>query len=286
MSPLAKVFVVLNLILALSFLAVSATLFQASDNWKRVAERENEVRLSEIDAFKSVKERLDGQVSSLEATKAQLSGENSTLSQEKNRLLDANGDLRKEKARLEGKIDSLETHLATRADQISDLNEDIKRLSSLKDRLQKESNDAVEEKKASVLVMNRSLLHTNQLAADLEEMRIQLSVMRKDYEESDSILQRIVGSGFDLTQFIIPMPAPPIDGTVVAVKQDVDLVILSVGDDDKVKPGFEFTVYRDGQFVAKVQVSRVTADMSGARILFQEPGQSILPGDKATTRLN
>ena len=59
------------------------------------------------------------------------------------------------------------------------------------------------------------------------------------------------------------------------MRPDVNIVILSVGSDDKVEEGHEFTVYRGEHFVARVQVSKVTSDMAGARVLFVEQGQEI-----------
>ncbi len=79
--------------------------------------------------------------------------------------------------------------------------------------------------------------------------------------------------------------APPIDGFVEDIEPDLRLVVLSVGKNDDVKPGFEFTVYRGSRFIAKVQVTKVYDNLSGARILF--PDDAVVnKGDRVTTRIN
>ena len=83
-------------------------------------------------------------------------------------------------------------------------------------------------------------------------------------------------------------PVPPINGKVAGVKADVSpaLVLVTVGKDDKVEKGFQFTVYRGSQFVGKVIVEKVNADSAGCRVLFTAPGQVIKAGDDVATRLD
>jgi hypothetical protein len=69
----------------------------------------------------------------------------------------------------------------------------------------------------------------------------------------------------------------------VGVQEGV--VVLSVGKDDNVEIGYEFTIYDGDRFIGKVQVTKVLDDMSGCTILFQE-GSGIREGHKASTRLS
>jgi len=80
---------------------------------------------------------------------------------------------------------------------------------------------------------------------------------------------------------------PAIEAKVVAVKADITpaLVVLSVGSKDKVQKGFEFTIYRDKLFVAKVVVEHVLKDNSGCRVLFTAEGEAVFQGDRAATLL-
>ncbi|MBL4850476.1 MAG: hypothetical protein JKY65_33580 [Planctomycetes bacterium] len=80
---------------------------------------------------------------------------------------------------------------------------------------------------------------------------------------------------------------PEIYAEVLATKDDMGpaLVLLNVGSDDRVEPGYRFLIYRGSEFVGKVVVERVLRDSSGCRALFCAEGERIRPGDKAATRL-
>ena len=80
--------------------------------------------------------------------------------------------------------------------------------------------------------------------------------------------------------------SPPIDALVEEVDSNLKLVVLSVGRQDEVKEGVEFTIYREDKFVGKVRVNKVYENLAGARVLFTAEGSDIRQGDRATTRIN
>ena len=62
------------------------------------------------------------------------------------------------------------------------------------------------------------------------------------------------------------------------------LVLLSVGRQDNVQEGYEFTIYRGTRFIARVKVEKVLPDLCGARVIFEVA--KIQRGDLAATRLH
>jgi hypothetical protein len=79
----------------------------------------------------------------------------------------------------------------------------------------------------------------------------------------------------------------PIHAKVLAVRPEVNVVLLSVGRDDQVREGFEFTVYQGGTYKGKVMVESVYPNMSSARIISElmADSESIVEGDSASTRV-
>ena len=67
---------------------------------------------------------------------------------------------------------------------------------------------------------------------------------------------------------------------IIAVRDELGLVVLSGGSNDGVKVGDEFSVSRGSQWIGKIEVSRVTPDMSGARLLMVS--DSIAAGDRVS----
>jgi uncharacterized protein (DUF3084 family) len=71
-------------------------------------------------------------------------------------------------------------------------------------------------------------------------------------------------------------------GTILAVNQAWNFVVLSLGDRQGVVPNAEMLVQRDGQFLGKVRVTSVEPSTSIADILVRTVprGLSVMPGDK------
>lgn len=68
---------------------------------------------------------------------------------------------------------------------------------------------------------------------------------------------------------------------VDAIDKENELVVLSVGTDQKVEVGDEFTIHRGVEFVGKVKVVKVYPDLSGARVLFTKKWEQIRKADSA-----
>ncbi len=79
----------------------------------------------------------------------------------------------------------------------------------------------------------------------------------------------------------IPNGAKPTAGgdmTIVAVKNDVDLVVVSGGSEDGLKVGSSLTVYRGDRYIATIKIIRTTPDLAGCRIVNTQP-DGIMIGD-------
>jgi myosin heavy subunit len=73
-----------------------------------------------------------------------------------------------------------------------------------------------------------------------------------------------------------------LSGTILAVNQAWNFVVLSLGDRQGVIPNAEMLVQRDGQYLGKVRVTSVEPSTSIADILVRTVprGLSVMPGDK------
>jgi len=94
--------------------------------------------------------------------------------------------------------------------------------------------------------------------------------------------------GISLTLFSPPssgLSAPRIDAVVKAVSHKDKIVLLSVGKDQKVEEGLEFTVYRGPEFIGKVRVIRVYPDLAGAEVIYTKEKAEMQAGDRASTSL-
>lgn len=67
--------------------------------------------------------------------------------------------------------------------------------------------------------------------------------------------------GADATQ--PPLP----NAKVLGVKPEIDAIVISIGANAGVKPGYRFTVSRGADFVASAEVDKVYAEMSLAKVV-------------------
>ena len=283
MSGLAKFFVVINLVLALFFLGVSATLFQSQKDWKGAAEESKDQAEVTLAKAEKMKEDLSGKIDMKEKNIDSLKRETEQLGTKVTELQNSNGDLRKEGARLGTKIDDMESRIAQKDEHIQDKDSNIARLEDEISRLTTEIDDAGSAKKTAERMRNRALLDKEQLAQQNEALNKEITALREDFDDQKLLISRIVDSGIRLPDIGVTT-APPIDGMVVGVQEGI--VVLSVGKDDNVQIGYEFTIYDGDRFIGKVQVTKVLDDMSGCTILFEEDGTQISEGHKASTRLS
>jgi antitoxin (DNA-binding transcriptional repressor) of toxin-antitoxin stability system len=78
-------------------------------------------------------------------------------------------------------------------------------------------------------------------------------------------------------------PRRPLQGKVSAVAVEIGLVVLSLGTEDGVREGEEFTVYRDGDFVAKIGVDRADRKWSAGKITLKKSDPRV--GDDVSNHL-
>jgi hypothetical protein len=284
MSALAKVFVVFVFLLSVVFFGASATLYKTRTDWKTSyldyqKHSTDELKRLQLDIGKKTDE-----VDKLTKSLAGLKSDNDKLSTDKKQLME---DLKTEKGKVElaGKqvenanilSESLTKSLDSEKDlkkKVDDAHEQTK--TALETAL-KGAHDATEARDTMRLDLAKS-------QEDLHVSRAEVQKLTNDYDTLEinyqALLKRLgPGDAPDAT------PAPPIDAIVNAVSNQEKLVLISAGKDQKVQPGFVFTVFRGDSFIGKVKVIKVYPDLAGASILFTKDGEAIQRGDKASTAI-
>jgi predicted nuclease with TOPRIM domain len=281
MSPLAKVFVVVNLVLAVAFFGSSATLFATRVNWRDEAVRfktEADKALNEMNGkFKA----QAGDLQTLSKAHASLNANYANVSADKEKLLgtlqETKTSLAKETLRVDTEVKE-KTQLNSRMQSLEGNNT---QLGARVDQLTKEAADSKAAEEKARAEFTRIRVDLDKSNDQLEKSLIELASITAKLETAKMELAAAEKQGFRLGTG----RAPPIDAIVEAVKGDDKLVVLSVGRDQKVEEGYEFTIYRGDRFVGKVRVTKVYENLAGAQILFTNDGESIQIGDKAATQI-
>jgi predicted RND superfamily exporter protein len=279
MSALAKVFVVLVFVLSLLFFGTAATLYKTRTDWKSQYENYSKESTKQLN---TLKERND-----------QISKANDNLQKDLTVVRASEDQLAKDNKQ---KVQDLETEKGkvTQAQETSKKSNEVNlALTSSLDQ-QKTSNtqlqQALDKIKEQLETQTKTVLDANaqrdSMRLDLSKVQEELHSSRKElmeltdrYETLEIQHTALLQGGSSSGEGV----APPIDAIVNAVDNTEKLVVLSAGKDQKVAPGYEFTIYRGDQLIGKVKVTKVYPDLAGARILWTKDDAEVQRGDKAST---
>jgi septal ring factor EnvC (AmiA/AmiB activator) len=248
--------VVINLVFALLFAgAVASYLVQ------RNVERDD--LRKKVQASEQETTKLKGDVAKLGQDNTNLQKQVNTLTSDKS-LLETNlsntkKDLdleQKNRLESEARLNNLDTGL-------SELKRDYARLADRSDQLAKELAEAKKTADAAVAAKEDAV-------DKMREAQQQAEAAKNRFVETAKELQNTKG---DLGRYRAAYPEPghkptpaPLYGKVREVNPKAGLVVISVGEDDGVKAGMQFTVYRGSGYVGTVIVTNVDKELSVARV--------------------
>jgi myosin heavy subunit len=286
MSSIAKIFSVVNLVLAGLFLGWAANALSTNAEFKSKYD-------TEVAAHKKTQAELGADKSTLLAQKQEAEQQKVQMQaakEEADRKLDSvQKDLDSERA----KNGSLNANLTALTTQIGSIEDSKNKLQADKDKAVQASHDAEKARDAAVAKQleaekkqgdtDGELTKAKGSIADLEKSNTQLEKDKKSVETQLATIQSV--TDVKLTD-ITPMPL--IEGRVLDASTTIEpgLVAINKGSDDKVKRGYTFEIYDGKTYKGQVRVEYVHPNMCSAVIVRTVKGEKIRQGDNAATRLN
>jgi uncharacterized coiled-coil DUF342 family protein len=284
MSTVAKVFVVLNLVFALIYAGVAATLLQKQEHWKYECKMK-EMELAKVQndltqKINELREKNDTLAKSVDEWRGRLDQTKTSLTTQQNE----NKELRKDFEELKGKYDGL-------VEQYRHLAQDLEGVKRQKDELQQKLIEAESERNDAIHLRDQSVDDLQRLQKDIEDMKVDVSnhkrrivELAKQKSELEWILTRVQEKvGAEILKDVFS--APKIDGAVIGVSNRVNLVVINVGEEDGVRVGYEFTIYRGTSYVAKMVVEKVYPSQAAGRVLIEMQKDKVQQGDRVSTQI-
>ena len=281
MSPIGKLFVVLNLVFSMVILGVlggilskseefktkfeesEAALASATENW----DQERSDFVAEIDGHKRDKATLQERINNLEVAGNNLKSDNESLTVDNQQLRDDVSKLQADYQKFTASLSEVQTHNQELASANTDLTS--------------KRNDADNARRAAEESAARLEAQVSSLTSQVEQLKAQIDSLAAANGDLEAQIEAAVQLGFDIAQV---RAAPQIDGVIQNVNRSLGLVVLSVGADDGVKRGTTFEIYSPGEgYKGKVVVDDVYPDNAAARIVRENGSISVM--DRATTRL-
>ena len=281
MSNILKVFVVLNFVLAVVFVATSATLLGKADNWMG--------KYQELE--KTSNKQVADLTEQLGASKALVNTKEQARQDAVSVRADLEGNLQSTSERLieqKRTNEKLGNTLAELKDQMKTLTANLKQAQTDRETYEKRATTADESARGAVAAKETAENEARRQEAVIAQMKEEaaqferdLNETRKQLSHTQNLVKVAQSKGFDIADAII---TPSIEAVVQKVNGELKYVMLSVGADDKVVKGFRFVVSRNGRYVGDVQVDYVYPKACAASFVRMAPGFSFEPGDTASTR--
>lgn len=284
MSPVGKVFVVLNLMLAALFLGFAASLLGTSGEFKSKYEAEVTARAADQAAFEEQIASLEVQTSTLkeELGRSQLESQSTSAN-----LKATQDDLQTERtsnSELRESVSGINTQLGGFQENIRDLQRRIATLEDENRSLRESRDGAMDERDSSSLALNREKEAHRGTQQSLSDAQAELARISEQLGHSEAMLataQRLYNIDWKTIG-----QQPHLEGVVLEARSDGPMatVLLSLGGQDGVKRGYTFDVYRGGAYKGQVQVEVVNATNAAAYVT-RASGAAIERGDTFVTNL-
>jgi chromosome segregation ATPase len=258
MSTVAKILVVLNLGLAAAFLGSAANYLGYQETYRSQL---NDEKLAHSSTKKSGEEALareQNRVRELQGLLTDATNQKDTSEANKQRLEGELKHLRELFAQLSGDLDRAQK-------SIESMTSTINSNRTLIDQLQTANNELRENLRGSQGDRDAAVQQVNALEIQLKretDKTVKLEADLADLMEARNRLQ------FELNWFKERFPGasaqvqPPHTGLVLAADPKLNVFVISLGEEDGVKPGFQYTVSRGSEYVGTIQISDVQAKQS------------------------
>ena len=286
MSPIGKIFIVINLALSAAFLGWASNVVATSQDWKT---KHNEA-VAECDTkVENYKGELSDLRTELSAVRDDKKAAVDSLSSEKNRAdraererddqITENQQMRGDLTKLQSSMDDYNQHLSSvdaRLAQATQAQRDADR----------EAADARQAQKDAEIALSDAEEAARQAEMKAADLMDELAAAKKLTSDLDAQLTALV----DYTGVAISdvLAQKDIEGAVVSVKLDVapGLVSINRGSEDGVKLGTTFDVFNGRTYKGRVRV-QIVHDTWSSAILIRKgaEGQDITAGDMVATRL-
>lgn len=281
MSPIGKVFVVLNLVFSLVVLGVLGGILSKSEEWKK--------------AHSTVKAEFETAQTKWTEESSDLRSQISNHERDKASLTTMKNDLDLQVKALQQERDQAQTDMNVAQNNLREVQADMRVFATNQTELQNanaqlvsDSNSAIEARNAATDAQlaaeadsARARSENERLSDTVAQLKSQIEALEAERGDLSAQIEAAVQAGFDISKV---RAFPKIDGVVEKVNQDLGLAILSVGRDDGVTRGMKFYVF-GAQFKGECIVDDIYPDHSAARIVPNSSGRSFSAMDKATTRL-
>jgi chromosome segregation ATPase len=294
MNTTVKIFIVLNLVLAMAFLWIQITTYAYRENYKR---RWNEDTQNLSAQLKQLMQDRADDTANLVATKNELALDQAKIAELQATVKQKEDDL----AQKDKEIQSATFTNSKQDEEIKELRENYNTVSNTLELTRQSNNEKTriaQVARAVAFQLNVKLSEEednfNNVSNALQQREEALAALTKEDNERKAQLAILRERYPKIAEEVVSnqTSAAFVQGVVAAVRSNEqgqqDLVMITVGKDAKVEEGVEFIISRGPKYIVKVRTERVLNDMAACRVIpdsWNSDHLAIQDGDLAQNRL-
>jgi chromosome segregation ATPase len=258
MSTVAKILVVLNLGLAAVFLGSASNYLGHMDNYKAQLKKEAAQHADTRKQAVATQEDLEGRLRAAGQDLTAARGERDKAQGETQRILAEVTHLREAYNQA-----AANATLATRS--VDQLTNSLNAAKDLNIALQQDNNQLRQNLLTAQQDRDAKVAMVNSLQLTLENETKARSALDARLTDASEKIKRM---GFELSYYqekfpdLVATVQPAHSGRVLAVDNGANVFVISLGEEDGVKAGFQYIVSRGADYVATIQINDVQAKKS------------------------
>jgi hypothetical protein len=273
MNLLGKIFTFAILFAAILVLVVAVAVYGTHKNWQTAYDA-LQTRFTQAQADQQdLEARYEEQISKLEAEKAAALQDVSKLESERVQLVADNAGLSKEVADLQQERRANEALVAATEENNRRLTEEVGGLRNLILEHQQARDQAFTNTLKATSDLHAAAGQVQQLQERNEQITVQLATAEAASREG----------GRETNGEVIPRVRGKITGTRRA--DGIQLVEISIGADDGIKPGYTVEVFRGDRYLGRAKIERADPDRAVGRVMREFQQGQIQEGDDVATKL-
>jgi hypothetical protein len=281
----AKLLIVVVFILSLIFASMSAALFGKREDFRAELEKTKRDYAQDKDSWTRTKADLTDKINQAVKDVAEMTS-NVNAAQDRLDTAIHEGERKDAEARAKDIEDQKDKNLnLEQAAALASLGTQVKSLLASTDSLKTENNTLIANLSAELSRSNKLESEKADLTKRVDAATASLAKAEDALKLNDEIFAELSRRNIAWRELITQWATlPDIKAKVLKVDTGGNFVLLNVGQKQGVKKNYDFSIFRDGAFVAKVNVFDVQDDLCAARIVV--PKLAIQRGDNAWTHLS
>jgi uncharacterized protein (DUF3084 family) len=284
MSQLARVFVVVNFLLAAGFLYAASMFLGLNADWKGKHKALDDRMKQEVDSLnRNIKEQKT-RVDELTRESQTAKEENASLKTGMSQLQAANTTAESDKKAKDATIAQAQGNVASSTAALQRAQEELAKRTTDADKLRTDAQTAQDnERKANdeLTKTKDQVRERDNKIAELEKNKTDLSAKVDELEIVKRIAQQ---AGVDVGALVL-QPAIA-DAKVIGVDMNMKLVQVNAGSAQKISRGATLDIVRGGNYVGRITIDQVYPTSSAGTISVLKSGETVQVGDRATNTLN